>query len=79
MAWQGLSGVGQGSNGQGNGGNGDGVGVGQQNNQPQGTEYTLQGMAVLFCLSIWGHSFLDLAYLEFEYGSGIWLRTMGRS
>lgn len=52
MAWQGLSGAGQGSNGQGNGGNGDGVGVGQQNNQPQGTEYTLQGMAVFLHSSI---------------------------
>jgi len=40
MAWQSLSGMGAGSNGGGNGG-GDGS---QQVNQPQGTEYTLQGM-----------------------------------
>ncbi|KAN0109944.1 WD40 repeat-like protein [Hyaloscypha variabilis] len=41
MAWQSLSGsIGAGSNGGGNG-NGDGQ---QQNNQPQGTEYTLQGV-----------------------------------
>ena len=40
MAWQSLSGMGGGGNGGGNGG-GDG---GQQVNQPQGTEYTLQGM-----------------------------------
>lgn len=40
MAWQSLSGMGNGGNGGGNGG-GD---AGQQANQPQGTEYTLQGM-----------------------------------
>jgi striatin 1/3/4 len=41
MAWQSLSGgIGAGSNGGGNG-NGDGQ---QQMNQPQGTEYTLQGL-----------------------------------
>lgn len=40
MAWQSLSGMGGGGDGGGNGG-GDG---GQQVNQPQGTEYTLQGM-----------------------------------
>ena len=40
MAWQSLSGMGGGGNG---GGNGGGEG-GQQINQPQGTEYTLQGM-----------------------------------
>ncbi|KAG4413180.1 hypothetical protein IFR04_013682 [Cadophora malorum] len=40
MAWQSLSGMGAGSNGGGNGG-GDGS---QQVNQPQGTEYTLQGV-----------------------------------
>lgn len=39
MAWQSLSGMGAGSNGGGNGG-GDNS---QQVNQPQGTEYTLQG------------------------------------
>jgi len=45
MAWQSLSGsMGAGSNGGGNG-NGDGQ---QQNNQPQGTEYTLQGLSQLF-------------------------------
>jgi len=43
MAWQSLSGMGGGGNG---GGNGGGE-AGQQANQPQGTEYTLQGM--LFC------------------------------
>ena len=36
MAWQSLSGMGS------NGGTGNGE-VGQQSNQPQGTEYTLQG------------------------------------
>jgi striatin 1/3/4 len=46
MAWQSLSGMGGGGNG---GGNGGGE-AGQQANQPQGTEYTLQGM--LLC-SIW--------------------------
>jgi hypothetical protein len=40
MAWQSLSGMGVGGNGGGNGG-GD---PGQLSNQPQGTEYTLQGM-----------------------------------
>lgn len=40
MAWQSLSGMGGGGNGGGNGG-GD---PGQQSNQPQGTEYTLQGI-----------------------------------
>jgi striatin 1/3/4 len=39
MAWQSLSGMGGGNNGGGNGGDN-----GQQTNQPQGTEYTLQGM-----------------------------------
>jgi len=39
MAWQSLSGMGGGGNGGGE--------AGQQANQPQGTEYTLQGM--LFC------------------------------
>jgi len=43
MAWQSLSGMGGGGNG---GGNGAGEGA-QQQNQPQGTEYTLQGI----CLS----------------------------
>ena len=38
MAWQSLSGMGGGGNGGGNGGDGP------QQNQPQGTEYTLQGM-----------------------------------
>jgi len=42
MAWQSLSGMGPpSSNGGGNGGGGGGDG---QGNQPQGTEYTLQGM-----------------------------------
>ena len=39
MAWQSLSGMG--GNGNGNGGNGGDAS--QQANQPQGTEYTLQG------------------------------------
>jgi hypothetical protein len=49
MAWQSLSGgMGAGSNGGGNG-NGNGNGEGQQQvNQPQGTEYTLQGLCQLF-------------------------------
>lgn len=48
MAWQSLSGMG-GGGGQNNGGGNVGDG-GNQANQPQGTEYTLQGMrlAVLF-------------------------------
>lgn len=37
MAWQSLSGMG------GTGGNVNGDNAGQQSNQPQGTEYTLQG------------------------------------
>jgi len=42
MAWQSLSGsMGAGSNG---GGNGNSEGQ-QQVNQPQGTEYTLQGLS----------------------------------
>jgi striatin 1/3/4 len=40
MAWQSLSGMGGGGNG---GGNGSQDGSQQQGNQPQGTEYTLQG------------------------------------
>ncbi|CZT49024.1 probable striatin Pro11 [Rhynchosporium secalis] len=40
MAWQSLSGMGAGSNGGGNGG----IDGSQQANQPQGTEYTLQGV-----------------------------------
>lgn len=45
MAWQSLSGMG-GSGGQNNGGGNVGDG-GNQANQPQGTEYTLQGMRLV--------------------------------
>ena len=41
MAWQSLSGMGGGGNG---GGGGE---VQQPANQPQGTEYTLQGMSAM--------------------------------
>ena len=41
MAWQSLSGMGGGGNG---GGGGE---VQQPANQPQGTEYTLQGMSTM--------------------------------
>ncbi|TVY58582.1 Striatin Pro11 [Lachnellula cervina] len=45
MAWQSLSGMSGGGNGGGNvGGNGSQDGSQQQGNQPQGTEYTLQGV-----------------------------------
>jgi hypothetical protein len=44
MAWQSLSGMGSGGNGGGSAG-GD---PGQQVNQPQGTEYTLQGTQPMF-------------------------------
>jgi striatin 1/3/4 len=47
MAWQSLPGMGpQNQNG---GGNGNAE-AGQQSNQPQGTEYTLQGMLVLLLM-----------------------------
>lgn len=41
MAWQSLSSMGGGSQNNGGGSVGDG---GNRSNQPQGTEYTLQGM-----------------------------------
>jgi hypothetical protein len=44
MAWQSLAGMGPG--GQNGGGNGNPEAA-QQANQPQGTEYTLQGTAVM--------------------------------
>jgi hypothetical protein len=43
MAWQSLSGMGGNGNGNGNGNGGNGGDASQQANQPQGTEYTLQG------------------------------------
>lgn len=48
MAWQSLSGMsgGGGGGGQNNGGGNGGDG-GNQANQPQGTEYTLQGMRIV--------------------------------
>jgi striatin 1/3/4 len=48
MAWQSLSGMGGGGNG---GGNGGGEGA-QQQNPPQGTEYTLQGICLSYQLSV---------------------------
>ena len=49
MAWQSMTGMGGGGNGSGDG-NGNGA-VGQEGPQqvaqPQGTEYTLQGMPIL--------------------------------
>lgn len=56
MAWQSLSGMGGGGNGGGNGGQ-DGNGQ-QQGNQPQGTEYTLQGRLSRKSIQIVGESIM---------------------
>jgi hypothetical protein len=48
MAWQSLSGMGGNGNGNGNGNGGNGGDASQQANQPQGTEYTLQGTCGFF-------------------------------
>jgi hypothetical protein len=63
MAWQSLSGsLGAGSNGSGNG-NGEGQ---QQVNQPQGTEYTLQGLSyVVLCLP------MDQVLIMFSRGDAL--------
>jgi striatin 1/3/4 len=57
MAWQSLSGMGPGAaNGGGNGGvpSGD---MGQQQNQPQGTEYTLQGEHTLSAHNVFSRGY----------------------
>jgi striatin 1/3/4 len=57
MAWQSGSGIGGvvAGNGAGNGGGGGGAGGegGNQVNQPQGTEYTLQGLGPQFSEFTW--------------------------
>jgi hypothetical protein len=59
MAWQSLSGsMGAGSNG---GGNGNGEGQ-QQVNQPQGTEYTLQGLYHHLSCSLAGRVLMTCSY-----------------
>jgi striatin 1/3/4 len=57
MAWQSLSGMGPGAaNGGGNGGGPSGD-VAQQQNQPQGTEYTLQGEHTLWANKVFSREY----------------------
>jgi striatin 1/3/4 len=57
MAWQSLSGMGPGAaNGGGNGGGPSGD-VAQQQNQPQGTEYTLQGEHALWANKVFSRKY----------------------